>query len=222
MQTALGGAKNIAAISDYEELQSATTFNREGKPLGKVVKRTRWIRPNVLRLDQVGPGDTYVLYFDGMAGWEILPGKDEKMVIGLAGGELEFARKYVRDLNFNVWLADRDPLYRIESPAADVIRIADSDDLTHRVDITLAADTGLPVKETTLSLADPAHPVPSETRFEEWQTVRGIRFPRRTAIFRNGVQLVEITVERINLNTGLRRDDLSAKPEDLNPVLSSK
>ncbi len=222
MQTALGGAKKIAAISDYEEIQSATTFNREGKALGKVVKRTRWIRPNVLRLDQVGPGDTYVLYFDGTAGWEILPAKDEKKVIGLAGGELEFARKYLRDLRFHVWLADRNPRYRIESPAADVIRIADSDDPAHQLDITLESATGLPLKETTLSLADPAHPVPSETRFEEWQTVKGIRFPRRTAIFRSGVRLVEITVERIELSKGLRRDDLSAKPEDLNPVLSAK
>lgn len=224
MQTALGGAKNIAAIRDYEEIQSATTFSRDGKPLGKVVKRTRWIRPNLLRLDQVGLGDTYVLYFDGTAGWEILPTRppsDQKKIIGLAGGELEFARKYLRDLSFNVWLADRDPRYRIESPAAGVMRIADSEDPTHQLDITLESGTGLPVKESTLSLADPAHPVPSETRFEEWQTVNGIRFPHRTAVFRNGMRLVDITVERIELNNGLQRDGLSTKPTDLNPVLSS-
>ncbi len=112
-------------------------------------------------------------------------------MIQLAGGELEFARKYIRDVSFNVWLADRNPSYRIESPTTDVIRIADSNDLTHQIDITLAS-------------------------------VRGIRFPRRTAIFRNGVQLVEITVERIDLNKGLQRDDLSTTPTDLDPVLSSK
>ena len=222
MQTAVGGAKNIAAIGDFEEIQSATAFSRDGKPLGKVVKRTRWIGPNVLRLDQVGPGDTYVLYFDGATGWEVLPAKNEKKVISLAGGELEFARKYLRDLSFNVWLADRDPRYRIESPAANVIRIADSDDPSHQLDITLDPSTELPLKETTLSLADPAHPVPTETRFEEWQTVTGIRFPRRTAVFRNGVRLVEIMVERIELNKGLSRNDLSTTPMDLDPVLSSK
>ena len=222
MQSALGGAKNIAAIHDFEEIQSATTFSRDGKPLDKVVKRTRWIGPSVVRLDQVGPGDTYVLYFDGTAGWEILPTKDEKKVIGLAGGELEFARKYLRDLRFKIWLADRDPRYRIESLAADVIRIGDGDDPTHQLDITLESGTGLPVKATTLSLADPGHPVPSETRFEEWQIVQGVRFPGRMAIFRNGVRLVEITTERIELNKGLRQGDLSAAPADLNPVLSSK
>jgi len=224
MQIALGGAKDIAAISDYEEIQSAITFGRDGKRLGKVVKRTRWIRPNLLRLDQVGPGDTYVLYFDGTAGWEILPTRapnEQKKIISLAGGELEFARKYLRDLSFNVWLADRDPRYRIESPAAGVIRIADSEDPAHQLDITLESGSGLPVKESTLSLADPARPAPSETRFEEWQTVKGIRFPRRTAVFRNGIRLVDITVEGIELNKGLQRDGLSTKPTDLNPVLSS-
>src|SRR2546430_11423342 len=38
-----------------------------------------------LRLDQVGPGDTYVLFFDGTSGWEILP---DKTVADLTGGEI--------------------------------------------------------------------------------------------------------------------------------------
>ena len=93
MQTALGGAKNIAAIGDFEEIQSAATFSRDGKPLGKVVKRIRWIGPNVLRLDQVGPGDTYVLYFDGATGWEVLSAKNEKKVISLAQQEVRGQRR---------------------------------------------------------------------------------------------------------------------------------
>jgi hypothetical protein len=222
MQNALGGAEKLSAIGDYQERQSAVMVSREGEPLGRVIKRTRWIRPDILRVDQVGPGNTYVLYFDGTAGWEILPTKDEKKVIALEGGELEFARKYLRDLSFNVWLADRNPRNRIESPGANVLRISDGDDPSHQVDILLDAATGLPVEETTVSLADPAHPVASETRFEEWQSVQGIRFPRRTGIFRNGVRLGEITVEQIVVNTGLRPEDLSTKPADLNPVQSPK
>lgn len=70
MQAALGGARKIAAIRDRDEIQTATTWSPSGKLIGKVVKRTRWIRPNFLRLDQSGPGDSYVLYFDGTSGWE--------------------------------------------------------------------------------------------------------------------------------------------------------
>ena len=76
MQDALGGAERIAAIRDFEETVDARTWNPDGTPLGHVRKRTRWMRdPNVIRLDQVGPRDTYVLFYDGSAssGWEILP-----------------------------------------------------------------------------------------------------------------------------------------------------
>jgi hypothetical protein len=90
MQTALGGSERIAAIHDYEESVRAQTWNNEGKLNGEVRKRTRWITPHYLRLDQTGPDDTYVLYFDGESGWEILP---DKSVLALVGDELKFAQK---------------------------------------------------------------------------------------------------------------------------------
>jgi hypothetical protein len=73
MQTALGGVEKMASVRNFEESVRADAWYSNGKPLGEVRKRTRWIRPNYLRLDQVGPTDTYVLYFDGSSGWEILP-----------------------------------------------------------------------------------------------------------------------------------------------------
>jgi hypothetical protein len=73
MQRALGGSDKIAAIHDLDWTVRAKTFDHNGRPIGSVTKRTRWIRPNYLRLDQVGPGDTYVLYFEGTRGWESCP-----------------------------------------------------------------------------------------------------------------------------------------------------
>src|SRR5690349_20879512 len=99
MQDALGGAGKIAAIHDLEQRVRAESWDgSSGRLIGVVHKRTRWVRPNYLRVDQVGPGSTYVLYFDGAAGWEILP---DKTVADLAGGELLFAQKYVRDFVLN-------------------------------------------------------------------------------------------------------------------------
>ncbi len=89
MQQALGGADKIARIHDFEQLVRAQTWDHRGHAIGRVRKRTRWIKPCYLRLDQEGPGDTYALYFDGVSGWEILP---DKRLMNLAGGELEFAR----------------------------------------------------------------------------------------------------------------------------------
>jgi len=218
MQEALGGAENIAAVRDFEQRLRAESWDGNGRPLGEVRKRTRWVRPNHLRADQVGPGSTYVLYFDGTSGWEILPGT--KTVAVLAGGELKFAQKYLRDLTLNVWLADRDPRYRITSPAPDDVRISDGD-VADQLDITVDPVSWLPVRTTSISLADPAHPIPSETVTTEWETVQGIRFARRWSVFRSGVRIAEATVEQTRVNNGLKPADLAAKPHDLRPVLST-
>jgi hypothetical protein len=135
MQDALGGADRIAAICDFEELVHAESWNgNTGQSIGEVRKRTRYISPNHLRIDQVGPGSTYVLYFDGTKGWEILPGTQQ--VVELKGGELEFARGMLRGLKLKTWIADRDPHYSITSPSPDVIRVSDGD-ITHQLDITV-------------------------------------------------------------------------------------
>lgn len=220
MQNALGGAEKIVAIHDFEQQVRAKSWDgNTGSLLGQVRKRTRWIRPNYLRTDQVGLGSTHVLYFDGTSGWEILPGTQK--VTDLAGGELKFAQGYVRGFKLNTWLADRDRRYRITSPAPNVVRISDGD-VTHQLDITLDPVSWLPVKTTFTSLADPAHPVPGEEVVTEWETVQGIRFAHHWTVFRGGVRVAEATVEVTKLNSGLKPEDLAAKPADLKPELSSR
>jgi hypothetical protein len=217
MQTALGGAEKIASVRDFEESVRADAWYSDGRPLGEVRKRTRWITPNYLRLDQVGPGDTYVLYFDGTSGWEILP---DKTVANLAGGELKFAQNYLRGLNLNFWLADRDPSRVITSSGPNVIVVSTKGDSSQRTEFTLDPITFLPVKETDISLSNPDHPVPSESRLEQWQAIDGVKFPQRITKFQGGRKLAEITVEQIKLNSGIKAGDLAIKPPDLKPVMS--
>jgi hypothetical protein len=220
MQDALGGADRIAAIRDFEQEVRAESWNgNTGQSIGEVRKRTRWIRPNHLRIDQVGPGSTYVLYCDGTTGWEILPGTQQ--AVELTGGELEFARRNVKGFRLNTWIADRDPRYRIASPSPNVVRISDGD-LTHQLDITIDAVSSLPVKLRFTTLSDPAHPVPGEEVTTEWETVQGIRFPRRWTVFRSGVRVAEAKDARSFVNSGLKLSDLTAKPPDSKPVLSSR
>jgi hypothetical protein len=230
MQTALGGAEKIAAIRDYEETVSAKIWNRNGEAMGEVRKRTRWMRsPNLIRLDQYGPRDTYVLFFDGgsSAGREMLPDmkSDDKFktageAVALAGGELQFARNYLSGFQFNMWLADRIPGYAVTSPSPNVVRIAHGGSAD---DITLDAATWLPVKTNAVSLADPSHPVSSEMRFEKWTEVEGVRFPTQRANYHAGVKLAEETTEEaIRVNEGLKPQELAAKPADFAPVIPRK
>jgi len=217
MQDALGGAARIAAVQDFEEIVRAESWNgNTGTSMGEVTKRTRWIRPNHLRVDQVGPGSTYVLYFDGTRGWEIIPGSNK--VVELEGGELEFARGYVRGFRLNTWLADRNPAFQITSPSPGVVRVSDGD-VSHQLDLTIDPSSLLPVKEGSLTLSDPAHPMSSESVMTEWELVQGVRFPKRWTVYRSGRRVAEALEARHRVNVGLKLADLEAQPNDLKPVL---
>jgi hypothetical protein len=86
----------------------------------------------------------------------------------------------------------------------------------HLTDTTLSAR---PIKERTLSLANPAHPVWGETRIRAWETIEGLQFPRRYENFLNGARLADITLEYVRLNSGLSLADLAMKPRDLAPAI---
>lgn len=217
MQQALGGGDKIAGIQDFEQSVRAETWDNDGNLHGIVRKRTRWVRPDILRLDQVGPDDTYVLYLNGKAGWEIL---QDQSVADLAGGELKFAQKYLRDFNLHLWLADRDPLYAIASPAPNVLAISVKGDSSSKLEITLDPVSSLPVKQSAVSLADPDNPVAGETRFDQWATFGGVMFAQRIAIFQRGKKVADITVEQTKVNGGLKPDQLAHKPSDLKPVMA--
>lgn len=216
MQKALGGEDKIAAVHDFEEQAHGDIFGPSGKPLGEVDKRTRWIRPNYLRIDQVGPFDTYALYFDGTSGWEILP---DKSVKELVGSELKFAQGYLRNFDLNVYLRDQDSRYRITSPQANVVHIERIDDPSDVTDFFLDPVSGLPVRDGSLSPPDSAHPHTSGMRVEGWTTVNGVKFASQRANFHDGARLAEGTSTFIAVNGGLKVADLAAKPKDLRPVL---
>jgi hypothetical protein len=184
-----------------------------------VRKRVRWIRPNYLRIDQSGPSDTYILFFDGTAGWEIMP---DKAVRDLAGGELIFAQNYLHGLDLNLWLADRDPANAFTSPAPDVIVIIPGGDMSRATKITLDPVTRVPVKQEGTSHADPNHPVSAYTLRDQWRTIDGVNFPGRIQNFHDGKMLAEINVEVMQVNREISWRDLAAKPPDLKPVISGR
>jgi len=58
-----------------------------------------------------------------------------------------------------------------------------------------------------------------ETQFKEWGVVEGVRYPRVTVLLIDSRKSATITVDRIKLNGGLDKKELSAKPRDLKPNL---
>lgn len=222
MQRALGGKSKIARIRDFEEAVIAEAFTASGRSLGSVRKRTRWIAPNHLRIDQVGPGNTYVLYFDGISGWEILPDRTSRDKttggpIELVGDELDFAKQYMSGLIFKKWSADRQLGYSISSPANHVLRI--TDETGKGTDITLDSKTWLPLSESS-PRTDSAKPPSMEMRFLGWTKVNGVQFPAARTNYHDGVKLAALTESRIRVNSGLKIESLRTKPEDSLPKMA--
>ena len=225
MQDALGGAKAIAAIRDLDETVVGEARDSTGAAIGEVRKRTRWMmNPSALRLDQRGPRGTYVLYLDGqsMTGWEILPDvtspdryKTTGRVDALAGGELDFAKGYLRGFELTMWLADLRG-FTVTTPRANVVRVVHDGDAT---DFTLDPATGLPARLAGVSRADPNQPVSAEMRFEGWKDFSGVRFPMKRANYHDGVNRGEVTTESLRMNAGLKQAELAAKPADFMPVM---
>ena len=218
MQSALGGRNKIAAIEDLQECVRADAWDDEGRFHGEVYKRTRWIRPNVLRLDQIGSGNSYVTYFDGKAGWQILP---DEGFLQLAGDELDFARGYLNGLDVKVWLADGDANNIFSSPAPNVIRLSTKDDDSSKTEITLNPKTFLPEQAAVVSMSRKSHSVITRTRtFEEWRAFQGVMFPQRIINFHGDTKVADIRLKELKLDSGMRTDDLAVRPEGLKPDVS--
>jgi hypothetical protein len=207
MQEGLGGAGRLASIHDLEETIRAEARDARGASLGAVRNRTRWIQdPGMLRLDQMGPRGTCVLFLDGgtSTGWEILPDvqgadayKTAGVAVELSGGELAFAKGDLSGFELNLWLADRRG-YGVTSPRPNVQGIEHDGSAT---DFTLDPDTRLPVKEAGISLADPDRPAPEETRYADWKEFSGIRFPAHKVKYIGGVNRGETRTETIRVNS---------------------
>lgn len=189
-----------------------------GKFYGVVYKRTRWIKPNFLRLDQVGPGNSYVLYFDGKSGWEILP---DKGFIELSGAELSYAKGYLSGVNLNAWLADRDPHNQFTATTSTVVSISSDADDSDKTEMTLDSATFLPVKETLITCGNSDHPIAKQSReFEGWEDFQGVKFPRRIINFHHNQKVADIKLQYIKADRQMVSRVLSVMPENLKPQMS--
>ena len=181
MQSALGGRDKIASVRDFEECIRGDGWSDNGKYQGVSYKRTRWITPETVRIDQAGLSN-YVLFFNGTSGWEILP---DKGFAQLAGEELDFAQGYANGVDVRAWLGDRNPENVFTSPKRNVISVSRGKrDTLHKTEIILDPTTFLPKSESSIFLIDAKHPIATQTRqFEDWTEFQGVSFRAESSIF---------------------------------------
>jgi zinc protease len=202
-QQAMGGADKLAGVKDLTRSVEMAMAPEAGGM--KMTQKNRWIAPTIFRQEILPIG--IVAYSDGKSGWLSTPQGLMPMppqVLKQTQGEI-----------FREWitlaLSDRDPSRTVTAAGPTAVEISSADGQSAQVEFDAA--TGLPgvmiYKET--GMGGP----PSEIRetFSDWRDVDGIKLPFKVTIEQNGKKAGEAAVSEIKLNTGLKAEELSKKPE---------
>ena len=201
MQQALGGADKLAAVKDMT-MTADVTLDSGGGAM-KAAQKTAWLAPNVFRQEQQLPFGKVIAYSDGQSGWLQTPQGNIPMpppVIQQVRGEL-----------FRVWtalaLSDRDPERIVNFAGNATIEISGKQN--ENIKVQVDEQTGLPLKR---SYQMPGAPVAIEEELADWRDVGGIKLPQKITITQGGHKAGESIVSQIEINTGLKAEELSKKP----------
>ena len=168
-------------------------------------QQIRWAAPSFFRQDQMLPIGNIVAYSDGKSGWLATPHGLMPLpppVLKQAQGEI--LREWV-----TLILSDRDATRTVSSADSKSVDISTADGLGVRVEFDDA--TGLPVRQVYKEAAMGGAEV-KET-FSDWREVGGIKLPFKVQMEQNGQKVGEVAVSEIKLNTGIKPEELSQKPE---------
>jgi zinc protease len=201
MQRAVGGVEKLAAVKDF----TLTVNNRFDPSAGRLDagETDRWIAPGYLREDSRELAGPFSLYCDGKLGWI----STARGAGPLQGATLQQLRGEVFRVYFSLLL----PGGGTSVTAVDdrTIEIAAGD-----LSVRLAIDpsTGLPSQMLFDLPRRDGPPQPIEEEYSDFREVDGIRVPFHTSYHQGGKYLAESVVTQLQINTGLKLEDLERRP----------
>jgi len=204
LQKAVGGAEKLAGVKDFTARVSAEFQSGGGAMAAKMVQK--WAAPTYLRQDQDLPFGKVSAYFDGSSGWLVTP----QGVGPLHSPFLEQMRGGLMRLSFRLWLSDRDPAMTVTAAGEGAIEITDKQG--NWVRVHLDPKSGLPVKEVYKMDAAAGAPAEVEELYSDWRQTGGLLLPRKVEILRGGQRAAVMTIDQLELNTGLSAEELSKRP----------
>ena len=202
MQQAVGGTEKTAAVKDMVQSLEMRIVPEAG---GMTVRQTdRWISPAFLRQESVLPAGRITAFTDGEVGWIATPQGSG----GLGGAQLQQVRGDLFRNYFRMMAADRYG-YLAERQAPDTVELSDGKGMHAR--LTLDPDTSLPKSLVYESVQAAGSSLVTET-YSDFRDVSGIKVPFRVAIAQGGRKFADVEVKECKLNTGLKPEELSARP----------
>jgi hypothetical protein len=201
VQHAVGGAGNLAAVHDFTLAQDNRFDPGAGRPDASEIDR--WIAPGHLRessRDLAGPFD---IYCDGTLGWV----STARGAGAAAGATLQQMRGDVFRVYFTLLLARGET--SVSAVDDRTVEIS-SGDLSARLVVDPA--TGLPRQLLYESPGNGAMPLVFEEEYSDFREVNGIQVPFHVTYHQGGKYLAESIVTRVEINTGLKLEDLERHP----------
>ncbi len=199
-QQAMGGADKLAGVKDVTESAEMTMSPAAGGM--KMKQQSRWAAPGFFRQDQALPFGTVTAYSDGKTGWLSFP-----TVRPMDPAVLKQAQGEIFRVPVTLILSDRDASRTVSAAGPKSVEISTADGQSVRVEFDDA--TGLPIRQF---YKEAAMGEVKET-FSDWREVDGIKLPFKILMEQNEQKVGEVAISEIKLNTGIKPEELSKKPE---------
>jgi zinc protease len=203
-QQAMGGADKLAGVTDYvQELD----YQFDASAGGTHADMTeRWIAPGHFRQDSAFSSGKVSVYCDGKTGWVA----NARTSSALAGVQLEQMQGDIFRVFFPLLVSDRWPNRKVNALDDHTVEISDGA-AGQVVRVVIDPATGL--LESMLYEAPTANgAAPVIERYSDYRDVGGVKFAFKVAVTLGGRKFQELTVKSLQLNTGLRVQDLEKRP----------
>ncbi len=204
-QQAMGGADKLAGVKDITESAEMTMSAAAGGM--KMKQQIRWAAPSFFRQDQVLPIGTVVAYSDGKTGWLSMP----QGVIPMTPPVLKQAQGEILREWVTLMLSDRDATRTVSAAGPKSVEISTAGGDSVRVEFDDA--TGLPVREVYKEAGMGGGPSEVKETVSDWREVDGIKLPFKVLMEQNEQKVGEVAISEIKINTGIKPEELSKKPE---------
>ena len=203
-QQAVGGAEKLAAVRDMTEVAELHVVQAAG---GVTMNRTdRWVAPTYFREDTKLPFGLVAIYGDGKTGWMSSP----QGQAALPAAQLRPVLDKLLRLYYPLLLSDRLPGRTVNWVGPGEVEISNGEGSSVRLFVD--EKTGMPAKLEYQSLTMGGPPSTVDEIFDSFEEVNGVKVPKHMTLMQNGNKYADVVVNSIQLNTGLKTEDLSKKP----------
>lgn len=202
-QQAMGGADKLAAVSDY--VQDLVYQFEPGAGGQQVTMTERWLAAGHLRQDTVTPSGKVSVYCDGKAGW-VASGPASSALIDV---QLKQVQSDLFRVLFSVILSDRAPGRKVNALDDNTVEV--SDNAGQLVKLVFDSGSGL-LKDMLYEAVTANGQLSVINSYSDYRDVGGIKLPSKVAVTVSGQKMQEVTVKNIQINAGIRLQDLEKRP----------